>query len=566
LLVTTTTVSVSRIGKVFVVAAMVAGFGLQAAIASNPHTPGGIEGDGRGAERSRVYVAYHPDRRGPAQRALAASGAEVHYDFPALNAFAVSLPSVAIEGLSKNPAVDYIEADPRRYLQSSTAGPYFETMPHGVPMVQALQVAEGAAANDVMVCVIDTGIDLGHPDLPNTAITGTSDSGGGIWHTDDHGHGTFVTGIVAAVRGNNQGVVGVASKGLIPIHIIKVGGQLIDGRIAFWTYSSTLVAAVNACENAATGKRLVVNMSLGWKESSRTEERGFNEAQKRGVLSVAAAGNHGDTSFLYPASYSSVVSVGAVNRYADHEAFSAQNNQVELVAAGRWVLSTMPRAHTARVSLFSADGTGYEAFQLEIMNGPITPVVGEVNAEIRDCGFGKSTCENVSEKICLIERDDTITVADQVLNCQKGGGAAAVIFNNTRGFVTGAIGGVTDIPSVSLLEPDGRAIRAALSKKAMSGTVFYGVTDYVLAGGTSAATPHVVGVAALLWSHHSACTNTQVRNALGSTALDLGPAGRDNAYGFGLVQAKSALDALGSVCGASGGGGGGSGGGKGGKK
>ncbi|HVE87272.1 MAG TPA: S8 family serine peptidase, partial [Myxococcales bacterium] len=64
--------------------------------------------------------------------------------------------------------------------------------------------------------------------------------------------------------------------------------------------------------------------------------------------------------------------------------------------------------------------------------------------------------------------------------------------------------------------------------------------------GTSMATPHVSGVAALIWSAYPTKTATQVRAALQNTARDLGAAGRDNAYGYGLVQAKAALDYLGS--------------------
>ncbi|MCA9553889.1 MAG: S8 family serine peptidase [Myxococcales bacterium] len=58
------------------------------------------------------------------------------------------------------------------------------------------------------------------------------------------------------------------------------------------------------------------------------------------------------------------------------------------------------------------------------------------------------------------------------------------------------------------------------------------------------ATPHVSGVAALVWSHDPTWTNQQIRDALAATAIDLGTAGRDNAYGFGLIQAKAALDYL----------------------
>lgn len=65
--------------------------------------------------------------------------------------------------------------------------------------------------------------------------------------------------------------------------------------------------------------------------------------------------------------------------------------------------------------------------------------------------------------------------------------------------------------------------------------------------GTSMATPHVSGVAALLWSSDLNLTNADIRDAMGQTALDLGAVGRDNAYGYGLVQAYDALQSLGGT-------------------
>jgi serine protease len=58
------------------------------------------------------------------------------------------------------------------------------------------------------------------------------------------------------------------------------------------------------------------------------------------------------------------------------------------------------------------------------------------------------------------------------------------------------------------------------------------------------ASPHVAGIAALIWSNNTRWTNAQIREALESTARDLGPPGRDNSSGFGLVQGKAALDFL----------------------
>lgn len=71
---------------------------------------------------------------------------------------------------------------------------------------------------------------------------------------------------------------------------------------------------------------------------------------------------------------------------------------------------------------------------------------------------------------------------------------------------------------------------------------------YASYNGTSMATPHVSGVAALVWSHYPECTPAQIRTALIASAEDLGATGRDNYYGHGLVQAKDMYDALADGC------------------
>ena len=76
-----------------------------------------------------------------------------------------------------------------------------------------------------------------------------------------------------------------------------------------------------------------------------------------------------------------------------------------------------------------------------------------------------------------------------------------------------------------------------------------GSQDYAYYNGTSMATPHVTGVAALVWSNNPNCSADDVRSALKNTAIDLDVAGRDDKTGFGLVQAKAASDALAASCG-----------------
>ena len=358
------------------------------------------------AERARYLVQLKPGAEAAVLAQSKGMGGELALQLPEQHALALWLPATAVAALARNPNVLWVEPDAKRYVSA-------ETLPYGIPMVQAPQLSD-AAAGEVLVCIIDSGYSGNHPDLPHGAqVQGSDNAGTGSWSSDENGHGTHVAGTIAAVGGNDMGVVGVLPNQRVPLHIIKVFGA--NG----WAYTSNLVGALNACKQGMSNRgftRMVINMSLGGSVPSKTEEQAFNQAYSQNVLSVAAAGNAGNTSKSYPASYSSVVSVAAIDANKQLAYFSQRNDQVELAAPGVSVLSTVP-------------------------------------------------------------------------------------------------------------------------------------TGYAYYSGTSMATPHVVGVAALAWSQRLECSNDQLRQTLRSSAQDLGAVGRDNSYGYGLVQASAAADRLALGCG-----------------
>ena len=133
---------------------------------------------------------------------------------------------------------------------------------------------------------------------------------------------------------NNNGVVGVVQEP--KLHIVRVFGP---GPNCDWCYHSVLAAAINECINA---KANIINMSLGSSAYSSTIDQATKDAYDDGILLIAAAGNGGGTSYLYPASYDRVVSVAAVDINKQVASFSQQNNQVELAAPGVDVKSTTP--------------------------------------------------------------------------------------------------------------------------------------------------------------------------------------------------------------------------------
>ena len=480
-----------------------------------------------GFDSDRYIVKFRNDIPMKASRvdfAKAMGATRVYHDLTGINAVAVELPEAAFKALAGNRNVDFIERDLPRY-------PMAQTTPYGIVQSQASLVSPGAGNR--LVCIIDTGFDYGHEDL-GTNVTGYN--GNLPWNSDGYGHGTHVAGTIAALD-NNVGVIGVWPG--VDLYIVRVFGD--DGS---WAYSSDLIDAAGRCGNAGAD---VISMSLGCSGQvcrSNAEENQFNSLWSAGLISVAAAGNDGNTQSSYPASYDSVISVAALDSSNVVATFSQQNSQVEIGAAGVGVKSTLPMGLGTDESA-TVDGTGYEVIALT------DSASGTGSGPLVDCGDGSSTCPGGGGQVCLIERG-TISFAEKVAACEAGGGDAAIIYNNVAGNFSGTLGGAaTAIQSVSMSQADGQFLAANKLGTAASVTTAPG--NYASWDGTSMATPHVSGVAALIWSHDTSWTNQQVRDCLDATALDLGAAGRDNAYGYGLVQAQAALNGL--IAGSCGGGG-----------
>jgi serine protease len=494
------------------------------------------------ADRLRVWVQFAPGQQASVQGALQSAGGEFHYQFAELDSFVVSLPGAALQGLQRNPNVVAIEDDVPRYSSGSVGQAWRDvasllqangqTIPYGVMMVQAPQVwDEGHTGVGRKVCIVDSGYYRDHEDLPTLPNASGYSQVGTPWYTDGYGHGTHVAGTIVGLD-NNVGVIGVAPG--VSLFIVKVFND--DG---LWTLSSDLVDAIYRCRDNGAN---VISMSLGGSRSNGRENNAFNQLyNNNGILHVAAAGNAGNTSHSYPASYSSVISVAAIDENKVVADFSQQNNQVELAAPGVGVLSTVPFLENNSLTV---DGVTYSANHIEFA------ARGSASGALENGGLCDATIGAWSGKVVLCERG-IISFFDKVRNVQNSGGAAAVIYNNVSGNFFGTLGdgNTSTIIAISLSQEDGQYLVA--NKLGSTGNVASSVqkpaSGYEAWNGTSMATPHVSAVAALVWSANSSWTNGQIREALQQTAEDLGPAGRDNAYGYGLVQAYAALAYLGGA-------------------
>ncbi|MBW3695450.1 peptidase S8 [Vibrio sp. T187] len=464
--------------------------------------------------------------------------------------YSVELESEDLASLKQNSDVEYIEVDPPRFLLS-------ETTPWGQGAINVANLTDENTGNRT-VCIIDSGYDLTHNDLSGNRVDGTNDSGTGQWSNpgNNNAHGTHVAGTIAAVA-NGEGVVGVMANQNVNLHIVKVFNE------SGWGYSSSLVKAIDTCaQNGAN----VVNMSLGGSQSSRTERDALQEQYDNGVLLIAAAGNSGNTAHSYPASYDSVMSIAATDNQNHHAAFSQATDQVEVAAPGVAVLSTVTVGEGV-LSDINLNGVSYfergvVPHNRKTLDGSgsyqSSPVAGSVTAEIATCDISSNSysCGDMSEKVCVTERIENQRTGyrpeiDPVKACYDAGAKAAIVYSNE------ALSGLQNpfvlddndrysMVSVTVDRELGLEIANAVGQPVTVSTTTG--EDYEYYNGTSMATPHAAGVAALVWSYHPQCSAAQVRSALKATATDIDVAGRDDRTGYGLINTNAAKEYLDAGC------------------
>ena len=506
------------------------------------------------APEVRVFVEYRVGQQAGVHTALKNAGAAFHYQFKDLNSFVVSLPESALNGILRNPNVVSVEVDPVRELvrnmPSQSAGISAESVipdqivPYGVDMVQARQIWDANEDGKIdkkaptgagrTVCIIDTGFYKEHEDLADVEVIGgysqTNDDPG-MWTLDGYGHGTHVAGTIVA-ENNEYGVVGV-TPGTASLYIVKIFGD--DGLWVSKAHASDLIEAAYLCaDNGAN----IISMSLSGTNKSGKEERAFNDLYAQGILSVAAASNDGLPDYHYPASYDSVISVGALDENMVIADFSNFNDQVELAAPGVGVLSTIPYISE---NWALVDGVKYSANHVEFA------ALGETTAPLDNGGLCIDESSDLAGKIALCKRGTT-SFAEKVINATNRGAVGVIIYNNVSGNEFFTLGEETsELVVISLSLEDGEFL--VMNKLGYDATIsantFWNVSGYEAWAGTSMATPHVSAVAALIWSWNPSLTNVQIREAMQLTALDLGAPGRDVSYGYGLVQAYDAWKYLG---------------------
>lgn len=261
---------------------------------------------------------------------LEAEGLTVIRSFENIHAAAVKATSEQIQELTDKNMIT--KAEPDQPVQTSA-----QVTPWGH---ETMQIPERQSTvltgKNIKIAILDTGVDLNHPDLNITdgvcVLSQCTDS-----YNDDNGHGTHVAGIIGA-KDNDIGIVGVAPDA--ELYTIKALNS--RGRGTTSTFMAGLDWAISKDVD-------IINLSLTTDVEDLGIKAMIDKAYQKGILVIAAAGNEGTESgtsetVMYPAKFSNVIAVSAIGKNLTRIPTSSTGMEVELTAPGDYIYSTYPTA------------------------------------------------------------------------------------------------------------------------------------------------------------------------------------------------------------------------------
>lgn len=238
----------------------------------------------------------------------------------------------------------YVRVIPYKVIQQEED---VKEVPKGVELIQAPKVWSETKGKGIKIAVLDTGCDIGHPDLKDRVKGGRNftddDNSDPNSFRDYNGHGTHVAGTIAAHE-NDAGVIGVAPEA--DLLIVKVLNKNGSGQYEW---------IIKGIHYAIEQKADIISMSLGGPADVPELHDAIKTAVSKNILVVCAAGNEGDGNdstdeFAYPGCYNEVISVGAINLERDSSEFTNSHNEIDLVAPGEGILSTFLNGKYATLS------------------------------------------------------------------------------------------------------------------------------------------------------------------------------------------------------------------------
>ena len=310
------------------------------------------------AEPVAVAVGFADGTTAAARRAAAAAaGATVTGRIPALRLQRWVVPAATVGGLAGSPAVEWVEPDRTFYLFERPNDPLlpqqwvFDTL-----RFPKAWKAETGTTSPVLVGVVDTGVVATHPDLEGRLVKGRDFIDGDDAPDDTNGHGTGVSGVIAANTDNREGIAGMSwGAKIMPLQACGEEG------------TCSMFAVVQAIVWAAAHDARVVNLSLGGALPScgRTVQAAAAFAAARGTLLVAASGNSAQQGnpTAYPAACDGFMAVGATDALDRWAPFSSYGPHVSVAAPGVAVMASWSRQTSPEGTPGYAvvDGTSFAA-------------------------------------------------------------------------------------------------------------------------------------------------------------------------------------------------------------
>lgn len=381
----------------------------------------------------------------------------------------------------------------------------------------------GFDGSGIVVSIIDTGIDLNHPDLEGKIIGGYDFVDNDEMPEDTNGHGTQVAGIIAA----NGNLKGIAPNSKILMYKVSEDGESVPSHLI-----------IKAIEKSIEDGADIINISLGINQTNTKIDQAVNKAVKNNIFVVTAAGNFGPelNTIGSPGINPNAITVGA----------------------------TFNNVTNSLVSTFEIEGKTFNVFPMVGTQSLAEPITSQII-------FGKygrvhDLLENNFEgSILLIERgsdieNEIVYFSDKEKNAADVGAKAIVVYNNEPGIFFGELiheyvdeGYNPTIPALSLSREDGLVIKEILQSDTkgvldvfyhpdfvayfssrgpvspfyikpdiVAPGAFINTTDtngnYKISSGTSFAAPHVAGTAALILQKNPQLSPQELKSILMTTS------------------------------------------------